>query len=171
MTLVFSHKHSDSSLGSILGQVSNLCRHLCDLRLSGLCTNALINWVILMSWSVVLGQSQLCCWASTYFLFFFLFTYFSISFLWVHCCSLQTHQTRTSDPITDGYVPPYDWWELNSRPLKEQSAPLTAEPSLQPYIFFKTINAEEMAQLLRRLPALPEVLSSSPNTHVVAHNL
>jgi hypothetical protein len=30
--------------------------------------------------------------------------------------------------------------------------------------------AEEIAQLLRALPALPEVLSSNPSNHIVAHN-
>ena len=30
--------------------------------------------------------------------------------------------------------------------------------------------AEEMAQQLRALTALPEVLSSIPNNHMVAHN-
>jgi hypothetical protein len=48
--------------------------------------------------------------------------------MWVHCSCLQTHQ----DPITDGCEPPCGCWELNSRPLDEQSVLLTAEPSLQP---------------------------------------
>ena len=26
--------------------------------------------------------------------------------IWVHCCCLQTHQKRASDPITDGCEPP-----------------------------------------------------------------
>jgi hypothetical protein len=43
-------------------------------------------------------------------------------------CSLQTHQKRALDPITD--EPPS--WELNSGPLEEQSVLLTAEPPLQP---------------------------------------
>jgi hypothetical protein len=30
--------------------------------------------------------------------------------------------------------------------------------------------AEEMAQRLRALPALPEVMSSIPSNHMVAHN-
>jgi hypothetical protein len=30
--------------------------------------------------------------------------------------------------------------------------------------------AEEMAQLLRALTALPKVLSSNPSNHMVAHN-
>ena len=47
------------------------------------------------------------------------FIYFII---WVHCCCLQTHQKRTSDPITDGCEPPCGCWELNSGPLEEQAA-------------------------------------------------
>ena len=52
--------------------------------------------------------------------------------LLVHCSCLQTHQKRTSDPITDGCEPPCGCWELNSGHLEEQSVLLTSEPSLQP---------------------------------------
>ena len=52
--------------------------------------------------------------------------------MWVHCCCLQTHQKRASDPITDGCETPCGCWELNSEPLEEQSVLLTAEPPLQP---------------------------------------
>jgi hypothetical protein len=34
----------------------------------------------------------------------------------------------------------------------------------------KTLGAREMAQRLRALTALPEVLSSIPSNHMVAHN-
>jgi hypothetical protein len=51
-----------------------------------------------------------------------------------HHCSLQTHQKRVPDPITDGYDPPCGCWDLNSGPLEEQSVLLTAEPSLWPGI-------------------------------------
>jgi hypothetical protein len=37
-------------------------------------------------------------------------------------------------PITDGCEPPCGCWELNSRPLEEQSVLVTAELSLQPRI-------------------------------------
>ena len=37
-----------------------------------------------------------------------------ILFIWVHCCCLQTHQERASDPITDGCEPPCGCWELIS---------------------------------------------------------
>ena len=50
----------------------------------------------------------------------------------IHCSYLQTHQKRTSDPITDGCEPPCGGWDLNSGPLEQQSVLLTAEPSLQP---------------------------------------
>jgi hypothetical protein len=61
-----------------------------------------------------------------------------ISYMWVHCCSLQTYQQRALDPITDGCEPPCGCWELNLGPLEEQSVLLTAEPSLQPkYIYSK----------------------------------
>jgi hypothetical protein len=35
-------------------------------------------------------------------------------YIWVHCCCLQTHQKRTSDPITDACEPPCGCWESNS---------------------------------------------------------
>jgi hypothetical protein len=44
-----------------------------------------------------------------------------------HCCSLQTHQKRAPDPITDGCEPPYGW-DLNSGLLEEL---LTIVSSLQ----------------------------------------
>jgi hypothetical protein len=44
--------------------------------------------------------------------------------------SSDTHQKRASDPVTDGYEPPYGCWELNSGSLEEQPVLLTAEPSL-----------------------------------------
>ena len=44
--------------------------------------------------------------------------------------SLQTHQKRALDPISDGCEPPCGCWESNSGPLLEQSALLTAELSL-----------------------------------------
>ena len=45
---------------------------------------------------------------------------------------LQTHQKRAWNPITYGFKPPCDCWEMNSGPLGEQSVLLTAELSLQP---------------------------------------
>lgn len=41
-----------------------------------------------------------------------------ISYMWAHFPFLQTHQTRVSNPITDGGEPPGGWWELNSGPLE-----------------------------------------------------
>ena len=55
-----------------------------------------------------------------------------IYYMEVHCSCLQTPQKRPSDLITDGCEPSYGCWDLNSQPSKEQSALLTAEPSLQP---------------------------------------
>ena len=49
----------------------------------------------------------------------------------VHCNSLQTHQKRASDPITDGCESRCGCWKLNLGPLEEQSVLLTSEPSLQ----------------------------------------
>ena len=46
--------------------------------------------------------------------------------------SLQTHQKRALDPITDGCDLPCGCWELDSEPLEEQPVLLTSEPSLQP---------------------------------------
>ena len=43
------------------------------------------------------------------------------------------HQKRASDLVTDGCEPPCGCWDLNSGPLEEQSALLTAEPSFQPF--------------------------------------
>jgi len=37
-------------------------------------------------------------------------------------------------------------------------------------MYYKIFRAGEMAQWLRALTALPEVLSSIPSNHVVAHN-
>jgi hypothetical protein len=54
----------------------------------------------------------------------------------VHCRSLQTHQKRASNLITDGCEPPCGFWDLNSGPLEEQSVLLTAEPSLQSPVAF-----------------------------------
>jgi hypothetical protein len=58
----------------------------------------------------------------------------------VHCSSLQTHQKRASDPITDGCGPPYGCWDLNSESLEEHSVLLTPKPSLQPQVIFLTGN-------------------------------
>jgi hypothetical protein len=44
--------------------------------------------------------------------------------------SLHAYQKRALNPITDGCEPPCGCWELNSRPLEEQSVLLTTEPSL-----------------------------------------
>ena len=43
--------------------------------------------------------------------------------------TLQTHQKRASDPITDGCEPPCGCWKLNSGPLEEQSVLLTISPA------------------------------------------
>jgi hypothetical protein len=51
--------------------------------------------------------------------------------MYVVCQSLQKHQERALDTITDGCEVPCGCWELSSGPLKEQSVLLTAEPSLQ----------------------------------------
>jgi hypothetical protein len=53
-----------------------------------------------------------------------------ISCMCLHCCSLQMHQKRAQDPITDGCELPCGCRELKSRPLEEQSVLLTTEPSL-----------------------------------------
>ena len=34
--------------------------------------------------------------------------------MYVHCCCLQTHQKRASDPISDGCEPPHGCWEPGS---------------------------------------------------------
>jgi hypothetical protein len=73
--------------------------------------------------------------------------------MWVHCCCLQTHQKRASDPITDGCEPPCGCWELNPGPLEEQSVLLTTEPSRQPPIHKSLILS---------------VLSSGPKPHLTS---
>jgi hypothetical protein len=78
----------------------------------------------------------------------------------------------------DGCEPPCGCWDLNSGPLEEQLVLLTTEPSHQPLVspsLFKKkkkkkARAEEMAQWLRELTALPEDVSSNPSNHMVAHN-
>ena len=52
--------------------------------------------------------------------------------MWVHCCSLQTHQKRALDPISDSCEPPRTCWELNWGPLGKHSVLSIAAPSLQP---------------------------------------
>lgn len=41
------------------------------------------------------------------------------------------YQKRTSDPIVDGYEPPYVCWKLNSGPLEKRLVLLTTKLSLQ----------------------------------------
>jgi hypothetical protein len=80
-----------------------------------------------------------------------------------YLCSLQTHQKRAPDPITDGCEPLCGCWELNSGPLEEQSVPLTAEPSLlQPH--FKFFN-QFLAVLGIKLGAL-HIVRKHPNTEL-----
>ena len=55
-------------------------------------------------------------------------------------CSLQTHEKRASDPITDGCEPPCGCWELNSGPLEEQSLLLTTETSVRSLFLFLKYN-------------------------------
>jgi hypothetical protein len=76
---------------------------------------------------------QLC--AFNIFLKIYLFTLC----IWVHHCSLQTHQKRAADPITDGCEPPCGCWELNSGPLEEQLALPTTKPSPQPLNILKNL--------------------------------
>jgi hypothetical protein len=57
----------------------------------------------------------------------------------------DVRQKTASEPITDDRERPYGFWILNSGP-----------------------QAGEMAQWLRALTALPEVLSSIPSNHMVA---
>ena len=53
-----------------------------------------------------------------------------IYFMYVSTLSLFS-DTPEEDLITDGCEPQCGCWDLNSRPLKEQSVLLIAEPSLQ----------------------------------------
>ncbi|XP_063128210.1 dynein regulatory complex protein 8 isoform X2 [Rattus norvegicus] len=79
----------------------------------------------------------------------------------VFCSCLQTHQKRTSDPITDGCELPCSCWELNSGPLEEQSVLLTTEPSLQPEISnfisqpAECCNYREIGTIIRSLGCSP----------------
>ena len=50
---------------------------------------------------------------------------------------MPAHQKTELDLIIDGCEPPCGCCELNSGPLEEQLELLTAEPSLQPFFFFK----------------------------------
>jgi hypothetical protein len=79
------------------------------------------------------------------------------------------HQKRALVPITGGCEPPCGCWELNSEPLEEQSVFLTTELSLQlQFLNSLTLGAREM-EWLSTLTVLPEVLSSIPSNHMVAH--
>jgi hypothetical protein len=62
--------------------------------------------------------------------------FFLIFYLFIICKYIQTLQKRASDFVTDGCEPPCGCWDLNSGPLEEQSALLTAEPSHQPSYTF-----------------------------------
>ena len=68
---------------------------------------------------------------------FFIFKDIFILCIWVYSrYTVQTHQKRVSDPITDGCEPPCGCWDLNSGPLEGQSVLLTTKPSLQPAFSF-----------------------------------
>jgi hypothetical protein len=79
----------------------------------------------------VLGLMILIVIRSLFSFFFFFKTYY-----FMYMSTLQTHQKRASDPITDGFEPPCGFWELNSELLEEQLVLVTTEPSLQPSLFF-----------------------------------
>jgi hypothetical protein len=80
--------------------------------------------------------------------------------MWIHCCCLQTHQKRASDPITDGCEPPCGCWDLNSEPLEEQPVLLTAEPSL--HLTNSNIRPGDLwgSSDPRGMPSSPQALSS-----------
>ena len=50
--------------------------------------------------------------------------------------SSNTPEEGVISLTTDGCEPPCGCWELNSGPSEEQSVLLTAEPSLQPLLWF-----------------------------------
>jgi hypothetical protein len=69
-----------------------------------------------------------------YFLIFIYFIYVTLS--------LQRCKKRASDPITNGCEPPCGCWELNSRPLEEQSVLLTDDHLSSPQgIYLNIIKA------------------------------
>jgi len=45
---------------------------------------------------------------------------------------VSTHLKGALDPITDGYKPTCNCWELNSGPQEQQSVFLTTESSISP---------------------------------------
>ena len=53
-----------------------------------------------------------------------------------HTVTLQTHQKRASDPITNGCEPPCGCWELNSGPLEEQPVSALNHWAISPALFF-----------------------------------
>jgi hypothetical protein len=67
-------------------------------------------------------ESILLFYSEFLFFSFFFFLDLIISFIYVHCSCLQTHQKRASYPIADGCETPCGCWELNSGPLEEQAA-------------------------------------------------
>ena len=89
-----------------------------------------VNTAPLSAMSVDLGH----CFVSLNFVLFCL----KIYLFYVHCCCLQTHLKRASDPIRDGCQLPCGCWDLNSGPLEEQSVLLTTEPRLQPRKFLSS---------------------------------
>ena len=65
----------------------------------------------------------------------------------MYMSTLNTHQERVPDPITDGCEPPCGCWELNAGLLEEQPVLLSAEPSLQP----RKINLKKKKVLKQKL--------------------
>ena len=77
-------------------------------------------------------------------------------------CSLQTHQKRASDLITDGCETPCGSWELNSGPLPDQTVFLTAEPSLQPNkVFLYHLKFTQDIPFPKKSPCFPHQIWNS----------
>jgi len=130
---------------------------------------------LLSSFSINYPYSSFLQYFRFSFLSFFFFLKTFILYMWVHCSCLQTHQKRASGPITDGCEPPCGCWELNSGPLQEQSALLTAEPSLQPQYFGFSIplfispcsfeGTESAMPLIPLWSSHPRVIDTEPSVH------
>ena len=71
-----------------------------------------------------------------------IFFFFLKIYLLIYVSTLQLSSDTPEDCIlTDGCEPPCGCWELNSRPLEEQSVLLTAEPiSPAPYLTLLNLN-------------------------------
>ena len=78
------------------------------------------------------------------------------------------HQKRESDLVMSGCEPSCGGWDLNSGPLEEQSVVLPAEPSCQPFIFFRCISSNGIVGLYDRVLFFSVLTLYMPSSQFIA---